>query len=144
MIKCRRRNYQIGGSKAVTYPSDITVGEEATLAGNRLLLIDPLGEIDENDLEEFLEKHVEPAFWKWWKQKEAAKRPKVAGVMRAMEAKAPTVEEIQPVQTQDVNPGPPVYLINCWRCSGQIAWRVDLGTQGGCPYCGAWLQLVRK
>ncbi len=142
MIKSRRRNYQIGGSKAVTYPSDITVGEEATLAGNRLLLIDPRGEIDEADLEEFLEKHVEPIFWKWWKQKEAAKRPKIAGVMRPMEAEAPTVEKVLPVQPQDVNPGPPVYLVNCRHCGGQIAWRLDLGPRGGCPYCGAWLQLT--
>lgn len=141
MIKSRRRNYQIGGSKAVTYPSDITVGEEATLAGNRLLLIDPRGEINEDDLEEFLEKHVEPAFWKWWKQKEAAKRPKIEGVMMPMAAEAPTAEEAQPVQTQDVNPGPPVYLVSCWHCGGQIAWRLDLGSRGGCPYCGAWLQL---
>ncbi|MDO8715352.1 MAG: hypothetical protein Q7J73_00825 [Dehalococcoidales bacterium] len=142
MGKWRRRNYQLGGSRALTYPSDITVGEEASVAGSRLLLIDPRGEIDENDLEEFLEKHVEPVFWKWWEQKKAAKRPKVAGVIRTMEAKTPTVEKVLPVQTQDVNPGPPVYLINCWNCSGQIAWRVDLGTRGGCPYCGAWLQLT--
>ena len=141
MIKSRRRNYQIGGSKAVTYPSDITVGEEATLAGNRLLLIDPRGEINEDDLEEFLEKHVEPAFWKWWEQKKAAKRPKIAGVMRPMAAEAPTAEEAQPIPTQDVNPGPPVYLVSCWHCGGQIAWRLDLGPRGGCPYCGAWLQL---
>ena len=141
MGKWRRRNYQLGGSRALTYPSDITVGEEATVAGSRLLLIDPRGEIDENDLEEFLEKHVEPVFWKWWDQKKAAKRPKIAGVMKPLEAKAPTVEEIQPVQTRNVNPGPPVYLVSCWHCGGQIAWRLDLGPRGGCPYCGAWLQL---
>ncbi len=142
MIKSRRRNYQIGGSKAVTYPSDITVGEEATLAGNRLLLIDPKGEIDENDLEEFLEKHVEPVFWKWWEQKKAAKRPKIEGAIRPMGAEAPTVEKVLPVQPQEINPGPPVYLVSCRHCGGQIAWRLDLGPRGGCPYCGAWLQLT--
>ncbi len=68
MIKGRRRNYQLGGSKALTYPSDVTVGEEATVAGNRLLIIDPRGEIDENDLMEFMENYVEPTFWKWWRQ----------------------------------------------------------------------------
>ena len=142
MAKWRRRNYQLGGSRALTYPSDITVGEEASVAGNRLLLIDPRGEINEDDLEEFLEKHVEPTFWKWWKSKEAAKRPKVEGVMRVMGAESPTAEEVQSGQTQDVNPGPPVYLVNCWHCGGQIAWRLDLGPRGGCPYCGAWLQLT--
>src|SRR3989304_4142863 len=126
MAKWRRRNYQLGGSRALTYPSDITVGEEASVAGNRLLLIDPRGEINEDDLEEFLEKHVEPAFWKWWRSKEAAKRPKVEGVMGVRGAEAPTAEEVQSGQTQDVNPGPPVYLVNCWRCGGQIAWRLDL------------------
>ena len=142
MGKWRRRNYQLGGSRALTYPSDITVGEEASVAGSRLLLIDPRGEIDENDLEEFLEKHVEPVFWKWWEQKKAAKRPKVEGVIRTMEAEAPTVEKVLPVQPQDVNPGPPVYLVSCRHCGGQIAWRLDMGPRGGCPYCGAWLQLT--
>jgi hypothetical protein len=142
MGKWRRRNYQLGGSRAVTYPGDIIVAEEATIAGNRLLLIDPRGEIDEKDLAEFMEKHVEPVFWKWWRVKEAAKRPKVEGIMRATEADIPTAEEVQPLHMQDVNPGPPVYLVNCYRCGGQIAWRLDLGPRGGCPYCGAWLRLV--
>src|SRR4030067_2822216 len=94
MAKWRRRNYQLGGSRALTYPSDITLGEEASVAGNRLLLIDPRGEINEDDLEEFLEKHVEPAFWKWWRSKEAATRPKVEGGMRGMGGEAPTAEEV--------------------------------------------------
>jgi len=142
MISCRRRNYQLGGSKAITYPSDVMVGEEASVAGNRLLLIDPRGEIDESDLMEFMEKHVEPAFWKWWRQKEAAKRTRVEGVIRPMEAETPVAEEAQRVEMQSVNPGPQVYLVNCWRCGGQLAWRLDLGPQGGCPYCGAWLRLI--
>ena len=77
MIKGRRKNYQLGGSKAVTYPSDITIGDEATLAGNRLLLIDPQGQIHEDDLAEFIETHLEPDFANWWRQKEAGRRPKV-------------------------------------------------------------------
>lgn len=142
MIKSRRRNYQLGGSKALTYPSDVIVGEEASVAGNRLLLIDPRGEIDENDLLEFMEKYIEPAFWNWWRQKEAARRASVKGVMRAMQAEAPVAEEVQPVEMQSVNPGPQVYLVNCWRCGGQIAWRLDLGSEGTCPYCGALLRLI--
>ena len=144
MIKHRRRNYQLGGSKAMTYPSDVTVGDEATVAGNRLLIVDPRGEIDENDLAEFLEKHVEPVFWKWWQQKEAARRPSIQGVIEPMQAEMPAIEEAQSVEMKDVTPGPQVYLVNCWRCGGQIAWRLDLGPRGGCPYCGAWLQLVSR
>ena len=144
MIKNRRRNYQLGGSKAVTYPSDITVGDEATLAGNRLLLIDPQGQIHEDDLAEFLETHVEPEFAAWYRQKEAARRPKVEGVIRPMQVETPTAKDVQPAEIKNVVPGPQVYLVNCWRCGGQIAWRLDFGQQGGCPYCGAWLRLVRK
>ena len=142
MIKSRRRNYQLGGSKALTYPSDVAVGEEATVAGNRLLIIDPRGEIDENDLMEFMESYVEPTFWKWWRQKEAAKRASIQGVIKPMQAGIPTAEEAQPVEMRNVSPGPQVYLVNCWRCGGQISWRLDLGPRGGCPYCGAWLQLT--
>jgi hypothetical protein len=140
----RRRNYQLGGSRALTYPSDIIVGDEATVAGNRILLIDPRGEIDEKDLGEFLEKHVDPAFWNWWRQKEAAKRPSVQGAIRPMQAETPAAEEVQPVEIQNVDPGPQVYLIKCWRCHGQIAWRLELGPRGGCPYCGAWIQLTPR
>jgi hypothetical protein len=142
MIKSRRRNYQLGGSKALTYPSDITVGDEASVVGNRLLLIDPRGEIDVDDLMDFMEKHVEPAFWKWWRQKEAARRGGVKTMLRPMQVETPIAEEVQPAEIQSVIPGPEVYLVNCWRCGGQIAWRLNLGRQGACPYCGAWLQLV--
>lgn len=144
MIKSRRRNYQLGGSKAITYPGDVAVGEEATVAGNRLLLIDPKGEIDENDLADFLETQIEPVFWKWWRQRQAARRPTVQGVT-PMHKEPPVAEEVlQPMETRSVNPGPQVYLVNCWHCGGQIAWRLDLGLLGACPYCGAGLKLVSK
>lgn len=52
------------------------------------------------------------------------------------------VQEARPIQPGAVTPGPQVYLVNCWCCGGQIAWRLDLGPQGACPYCGAWLQLI--
>jgi hypothetical protein len=142
MIKCRRRNYQLGGSKAITYPSDAAIGDEATIAINRLMLVDPRGEIDENDLAEFMEKHVEPVFWKWQRQKEAARRSAVKVVL-PLRAESPSVEEVQSAEMQSVSPGPQVYLVNCWRCGGQIAWQLNRGSKGGCPYCGAWLRLVR-
>jgi hypothetical protein len=143
MISGRRRNYKLGGSNAMTYPGDVVVGKEATIAGERLLIIDPQGEINENDLAEFMETHINPAFWKWYRQKEAARRPVVKGV-QPLELKTPVAEGVEPVIIQNVETGPHVYLINCWRCGGQISWRVDLGTRGGCPYCGAWCQLVKK
>jgi len=126
----------------MTYPSDVIIGEEASVVGNRLLLIDPRGEIDENDLLEFMERHIEPAFWKWWEQKEAMRRAGAKGVVRAMQAETTVAEEVQPVEVRDVPRGPEVYLINCWHCGGQIAWRTDLGFQGSCPYCGALIQLT--
>ena len=52
------------------------------------------------------------------------------------------VQGVRPIQSGAVTPGPQVYLVNCWRCGGQIGWRMGLGLQGACPYCGAWLQLV--
>lgn len=58
-------------SKAVTIPSKIKTGETATMAGNRLIIMDPRGEIHEDDLLEFLELHIEPNFWPWIKEKEA-------------------------------------------------------------------------
>lgn len=141
-MKWRRRNYQLGGSKAVTYPGSVVVGEEATIAGDRLLLIDPRGEISEDELLEFMEKHVEPAFQTWWGQKEALRRSTMKGSIRAMEAQAPAAQGIQPVEMQNVNAGPQVTLVNCWRCGGQIAWSLNLGLRGACPYCGALIQLV--
>lgn len=126
----------------MTYPGSVVVGDEATIAGDRLLLIDPRGEISEDDLLEFMENHVEPAFQRWWRQKEAQSRSAVKGPITAMEAKTPAAEEIQPVEMQSVSAGPQVTLVNCWRCQGQIAWRLDLGPRGACPYCSALIQLV--
>ena len=58
-------------TKALTLPSKLKVGKFASIAADRLLLIDPRGEISEDDLLEFLEKYVEPNFWNWLKEKEA-------------------------------------------------------------------------
>lgn len=56
------------------------------------------------------------------------------GLIATLEARA--------AEPQVVSPGPPVYLVTCWRCGGKIAWRMDLGIQGGCPYCGALIRLM--
>lgn len=50
-------------------------------------------------------------------------------------------QAVRPFRALDVHQGPQVTLVQCARCSGQIAWRLDLGPRGFCPYCGALLQL---
>jgi len=52
-------------TKAITLPSKLKIGKVATLAADRLILIDPRGEIPEDKLLEFLERFVEPNFWVW-------------------------------------------------------------------------------
>ena len=65
-LKDRRSNIKWGSySRALVLPASLEKGKESTLAGNRLLLVDPRGVISEDDLLEFLEMFVEPAFWPW-------------------------------------------------------------------------------
>lgn len=65
-LKDRRSNIKWGRySRALVLPVSLVKGKESTLAGNRLLLVDPRGEINESDLLAFLEKVIEPAFWPW-------------------------------------------------------------------------------
>jgi hypothetical protein len=75
-FKARRKNVPIGrSSKAMILPAMIKIGKESTIAGNRLILADPRGEIPEEELLEFFEKYVEPNFWVWHaKRKEEAER----------------------------------------------------------------------
>jgi len=71
-IKGRRSNIRYGAySKVLVLPAGIVKGEKSTLAGNRLLLVDPRGEISEDDLLEFLETYIEPYFWAWYTKKRA-------------------------------------------------------------------------
>ena len=43
--------------------------------------------------------------------------------------------EQQTIPTQAVVP------VMCWRCHGRIDWRMELGPQGYCPHCGAFIDL---
>ena len=61
-----RKIIMLGDSKCVTIPSTLQTGEKCTLAASRLIIIDPRGEIPPEKLEEFLEKVVDPIFWKWY------------------------------------------------------------------------------
>ena len=58
----KRKNFKVGNSTAFTIPSDLTTGENTTLAADRILLADIKGEISPEELEEFLENHIEPIF----------------------------------------------------------------------------------
>lgn len=71
MIKDKRRNIKHGRySNVLVIPASIQKGPESTLAANRLLLVDPRGEISASDLLEFLEQYVEPYLWPWLKEKQ--------------------------------------------------------------------------
>jgi hypothetical protein len=62
-----------GASKSIVIPSKLKIGKVATIAANRLMVVDPRGEISENDLLDFLEEHIEPNFWPWLKEKQNEK-----------------------------------------------------------------------
>jgi len=69
-IKDKRSNIRYGRySKVIVLPAALEKGKESTLAGNRLLLVDPRAEISADDLLEFLETVVEPQFWFWLQRK---------------------------------------------------------------------------
>jgi len=69
-IAVRRRNRRVGrSSNFLNIPRPLEAGKEATIAANRLLLADPRGEIPEEDLLRFYERHVEPRFWAWWESR---------------------------------------------------------------------------
>jgi len=71
-LKDKRSNIKHGKySRVLVLPASIKMGEKSTLAANRLVIVDPRGEIDEDDLLQFLEEFVEPQFWPWLKSKES-------------------------------------------------------------------------
>ena len=75
-LKDRRSNIKHGKySLALVLPANIKKGEHSTLAANRLVLIDPRAEIDEEDLLEFLETYIEPKFWPWYDKKKQTTKP---------------------------------------------------------------------
>lgn len=74
-LKDKRSNIKWGRySSALVLPASIEKGEESTLAANRLILVDPRGEISERDLLEFLETYIEPNFWPWILKKREAQK----------------------------------------------------------------------
>lgn len=71
-LKDKRSNVKRGYSTSLVIPAKLKTGKESTLAANRLMLVDPRGEIPEDDLLEFLEKYIEPEFWPWIAKKKEA------------------------------------------------------------------------
>lgn len=64
-ISVRRKNRKVAKhSNYMNIPHPLKVGQESTIAADRLLLADPRGEIDADFLLELLEKYLEPEFWK--------------------------------------------------------------------------------
>jgi len=67
-IKERRKVYKLGGSRAITLPKELKVGDTTTMAsGSVLILADTTGKISEDDLERFLIEVMEPMFWDWYR-----------------------------------------------------------------------------
>lgn len=74
-LKDKRSNIKWGKySSALVLPASIEKGQESTLAANRLMLVDPRGQIPESDLLEFLETYIEPKFWPWFQKKSYSER----------------------------------------------------------------------
>ena len=69
-MRDRRSNIKHGEySRAIVLPAKLRKGSTSTLAANRLVLIDPRGEISEDDLLDFLETYIEPKFWSWFQRR---------------------------------------------------------------------------
>ena len=67
-LKAKRANIKLCRSKAVIIPKSLEIGEQSTMAANRICLIDFRGEISPEKLLEFLESEIEPRFWEWYKK----------------------------------------------------------------------------
>ena len=143
MQSTRRKPFAIGGSKGVTLPQGMTIGEEVSMAaGDRLLLVDTSGEIPDYKLLQFFIDYVEPAFQSWNQSPKQAINP--PGGFRAMQQeKPPAAIPAKPLEPEGVaNPQPDVPLVSCFRCGQLIAWTLDPRATAVCPKCGAILRLV--
>jgi len=70
MISDTRRNMKVGNSIAVSLPAALEKGANSTMACNRLVLLDPRGQIPPSELLAFLEEVVERRLWAWLKRAE--------------------------------------------------------------------------
>ena len=143
MQSTRRKPFVIGGSKGVTLPQGMTIGEEVSMAaGDRLLLVDTSGEIPDYKLLQFFIDYLEPAFQSWKdSQKQVNTKP---GGFRAMQQEAPqTIIPVKPFEAEGVaTPQPDVPVVSCFQCGQLIAWTLGPQATAVCPKCGAILRLV--
>ena len=65
MILREQRVYRKGTSAVIAIPSQLKKGETVTVAADRLVLVDPRGEIPKEELGRFLESVIEPRLWAW-------------------------------------------------------------------------------
>lgn len=72
-IKASRKNIHLCRSRAVVIPAQLEIGEKSTMAANRIALVDFRGRIPPEKLLDFLEKEVEPRFWKWFEEEGESK-----------------------------------------------------------------------
>lgn len=143
MQSTRRKPFTIGGSKGVTLPQGMTIGEEVSMAaGDRLLLVDTSGEIPDYKLMQFFIDYLEPAFQRWKEsQIQATTKP---GGFRVMQYEAPqTVIPAKPLEAEGVaTPQPDVPVVSCFQCGQLIAWTLGSQATAVCPKCRAILRLV--
>jgi len=66
VFKGKRKNIKTGKySSAFVIPAGLKIGDSSTYAADRLIIIDPRGDIPAEQLLQFLEDHIEPDFWPW-------------------------------------------------------------------------------
>ena len=72
MYRKRRKIYNLNGLRAVPLPDGTPVGEMASVAADKLVLIDPMGDLEPDELLKLIEK-MEPGLWSRLERKK--KRP---------------------------------------------------------------------
>lgn len=143
MLSTRRKPFNIGGSKGVTLPQGVVIGEEVSMAGgDRLLLMDTSGKISDAKLLEFFVDYLEPAFRSWQEaEKMAAAQPR--GFRPLQQGAATAVVQAKPIEAEGVaKPQPEIPVVSCFRCGQLIAWNLDPQATALCPQCGAILRLT--
>jgi len=65
-------------TRMIRLPKSIKAGRSATIAGDRLLIVDPRGEIEADELLTFFENEIEHKFWDWMEKRVSEKDEEVA------------------------------------------------------------------
>jgi hypothetical protein len=143
MQSLRRKPFNIGGSRGVTLPPGMKIGHEVSVAaGNRLLIMDTSGEVQEDKLLQFFMDYVEPAFQHWQDGQKGAVTP--SGGFRVLQQEKPqTVVPVKSLEAEGVAmPQPDVPVVSCFRCGQMMTWTLDPHSTAACPQCGTILRLV--